>query len=140
LFDGEDSGSSGNHDSFALGSQYFAENKDPGYHPRYGILLDMVGDKDLRIPKEGNSVRYAPAIVDMVWRRAQELGLTAFDNTTGYWVTDDHLPLINAGIPVIDLIDFDYQHWHTISDTPDKCSAESLEQTGRLLLSLLYED
>ena len=67
-------------------------------------------------------------------------GLTAFEDHTEYWVTDDHLPLINAGIPVIDLIDFNYEYWHTVNDTPDKCSPESLAQTGRLLLSILYQD
>jgi hypothetical protein len=48
------------------------------------------------------------------------------------------LPLLNAGIPVIDIIDFDYDHWHTVSDTPDKCSAQSLEKVGRVVLAAVY--
>jgi hypothetical protein len=51
---------------------------------------------------------------------------------------DDHIPLLQVGIPVIDLIDLDYPHWHTVADTPDKCSAASLDQVGRVLVHLIY--
>ncbi|MFQ6116043.1 MAG: M28 family peptidase [bacterium] len=140
LFDGEDSGLSGQTDSYALGSQYFARNKDFQYRPLYGILLDMVGDKDLQIYQEENSIAYAPQIVEKVWNRAQSLNLPAFIPTPGYEVTDDHLPLLQVGIPCIDIIDFNYDYWHTLEDTPDKCSPESLKQVGQLVLSLLYEE
>jgi Zn-dependent M28 family amino/carboxypeptidase len=139
LFDGEDSGLPGQSETYALGSQYFAQNKDFRYQPKYGILLDMVGDKDLQIYQEKNSLAYAPQIVEMVWNRAQELGFPAFIPTPGYEVTDDHLPLLRVGIPTIDIIDFDYDYWHTLEDTPDKCSPESLKQVGQVVLSLLYE-
>lgn len=139
FFDGEDSGVSGQDDSYALGSQYFAKNKDFRYRPQFGILLDMVGDRDLQIYQEENSLQYAPQIVEMVWNRAQSLGLPAFIPSPGYQVTDDHLPLLRAGIPCIDLIDFNYDYWHTVEDTPDKCSPESLAQVGQLLLSILFE-
>ncbi|MFQ5823301.1 MAG: DUF4910 domain-containing protein [bacterium] len=140
FFDGEDAGLPGQTDSYALGSQYFAKNKDFHYHPQFGILLDMVGDKDLQIYQEENSLEYAPQIVEKVWNKAQRLELQAFIPTPGYEVTDDHMPLLRAGIPCIDLIDFNYDYWHTLEDTPDKCSPESLAQVGQLLLSLLYED
>ncbi|MFQ5864420.1 MAG: M28 family peptidase [bacterium] len=140
FFDGEDAGLSGQTNSYALGSQYFAKNKDFQYRPLYGILVDMVGDKDLQIYQEENSVAYAPQIVEKVWNRAQSLNLPAFIPTAGYEVTDDHLPLLQVGIPCINIIDFDYDYWHTLGDTPDKCSPESLTQVGQLLLSLLYED
>ncbi|RMF60077.1 MAG: DUF4910 domain-containing protein [Calditrichaeota bacterium] len=139
FFDGEDSGVSGQSDSYALGAQYFARNKDFRYRPEFGLLLDMVGDKDLQIYQEENSLNYAPEIVEQVWNRAQTLGLPAFIPTPAYEVTDDHLPLLNAGIPCIDLIDFTYEYWHTTADTPDKCSPESLAQVGQLILSLLYQ-
>jgi hypothetical protein len=139
LFDGEDAGLSGRPDTYALGSQYFANNKDPRYRPEFGILLDMVGDSDLQIYQEENSLRLAPHIVEKVWKRADKLGLNEFLPSPGYEVTDDHLPLLQAGIPCIDLIDFDYPHWHTTEDTPDKCSPQSLTQVGQLLLSLLYD-
>jgi hypothetical protein len=139
LFDGEDSGRPGHSDTYALGSQYFAANKDQSYRPRWGILLDMVGDSDLEILHEENSLRYAADVVDMVWQRAESLGLSAFVDRPGYEVTDDHLPLLRAGIPCINIIDFNYDHWHTIADTPDNCSPQSLAQVGQLVLSLIYE-
>jgi hypothetical protein len=57
---------------------------------------------------------------------------------TGPYVFDDHVPLLRAGVQAIDIIDMDYPHWHTLSDTPDKCSPASLGSVGTLLLHLLY--
>lgn len=138
LFDAEDSGKPGEID-FAIGSTYFAKNKAANYHPRYGILLDMVGDKDLQIYQEINSVRNARWVVDKIWRKARELELNSFHSEPRYEIDDDHVPLLKAGMPCIDLIDFDYAYWHTYNDTPDKCSRQSLTQVGRLILELLYE-
>lgn len=140
FFDGEDSGLPGQPDSYALGAQNFAKTKDFRYRPKFGVLLDMVGDKDLQIYQEENSLDYAPQIVERIWNRSQALGLTSFLPSSGYQITDDHLPLLNVGIPCVNIIDFDYDYWHTLADTPDKCSAESLAQVGRLVLSLLYEE
>ena len=67
------------------------------------------------------------------------LGLEAFKDTDGPAVIDDHLNLLKAGIPAVDIIDFNYPYWHTLEDTPDKCSPESLGAIGRLLASLIYE-
>lgn len=140
FFDGEDSGLSGFSETFALGAQHFAKTKDVNYRPKWGILLDMVGDRDLQIYQEEYSLQYAPETVKEVWERAQRLGLAAFIPAPGYQVTDDHLPLLQAGIPCIDIIDFNYDYWHTLADTPDKCSPESLAEVGRLILSLIYEN
>lgn len=140
LFDGEDSGLPGNDNSYALGSQFFAENKDYRYRPKFGILLDMVGDQDLQIYQERNSLNYAPDVVEFAWERARQLDLPSFVSSPRYQVTDDHLPLLNAGIPCIEIIDFDYQYWHTLDDQPNKCSAESLAQVGELILSLIYQN
>jgi glutaminyl-peptide cyclotransferase len=139
LFDGEDSGTEGRNESWCLGSRYFAQNKRSDYNPRYGILLDMIGDKDLYLPIERNSQKYAPELVHRVWTKAEELGLPAFDRFLGSEMIDDHLELLNVGIPVIDIIDFDYPYWHTLQDTEDKCSPESLGIIGTLLLHLIYE-
>ncbi len=139
LFDGEDFGSHGQDESWAVGSQYFARNKDVRYNPFLGVLLDMIGDKDLRILKEGFSMQFAPDVVNIVWSYAARLGLNAFSNERMGPVTDDHVALLKVGIPCIDLLDFDYPYWHTLQDTPDKCSPESLSQTGRLLLALIYD-
>jgi Peptidase family M28 len=138
FFDGEDAGISGQSDTYLAGSRYFARTKDVRFNPMMGILLDMVGDADLQIYKEENSVNYAGGVVDRVWSLAGRIGVAEFMPTVKHSITDDHLPLLNAGIPVIDIIDFDYDYWHTTSDTPDKCSAQSLEKVGRVVLAAVY--
>jgi len=138
LFDAEDQGMQGDDRSYARGSQYFARHVEPTYHPRYGILLDMIGDKDLLIYQEAFSVQMARPIVDKVWAAAQRLGISEFVPQVGYAVFDDHVPLLERGIACIDVIDFDYPHWHTSHDTPDKCSAASLEKVGRVVVEVLY--
>ncbi len=138
FFDGEDLGVSGDLENFCIGSKYFAKNKSPNYIPQFGILLDMVGDKNLEIYKEENSVRYAPDVVNYVWSIARELGINEFKESVKYSVYDDHIPLNEAGIRTIDIIDFDYPYWHTTEDTPDKCSPESLKKVGTVVLNVIY--
>ncbi len=138
LFDGEDAGTSGSMNSWAQGSQYFARTLAPQDRPVFGVLIDMIGDADLVITKEANSLAAARPVVEKVWKIAQDLGCTAFKPELGSSIMDDHIPLLQVGIPCIDLIDLDYPYWHTISDTPDKCSASSLDQVGRVLVHLIY--
>ena len=121
---------SGQERSFAKGSAAFAKTVDPAYRPVFGILLDMIGDADLNIYMEGYSQMYAPHVVEKVWLKAAELGIHEMVPQVKYSMFDDHVPLLEAGIPCIDIIDFDYPYWHTIEDTPDKCSAESLGKIG----------
>lgn len=137
FFDGEDFGPEGELDWYFLGSRYFARHLPP-QRAELAILLDMVGDRDLAIYREQNSVRYAPEVVEKVWRKARELGVTTFRDSAKYSVEDDHLQLLWAGIPAIDVIDFDYPWWHTTGDTPDKCSAQSLAAIGRVLAAFIY--
>jgi hypothetical protein len=142
--DGEDYGKESDNTYYLLGAKYFAKNLPPGFSPAFGILLDMVGDKQLEIPKDRYSLDYAPDIVDLIWSTARELNVPQFVGTTSQgWITDDHLPLNQAGIKTIDLIDFNYpdatnRYWHTTQDTPDKCSPESLEAIGKVLLHVIY--
>ncbi len=141
--DGEDYGMEGDHSLYLLGSRYFAANKPRDYNPRFAILLDMVGDTYLEIPKEQNSVQYAPDIVDLVWNTARNLDVRQFIDNVGEQVIDDHLPLNEVGIKTIDIIDFDYpdptnRYWHTHQDTPDHCSPESLEAVGSVLTAVVY--
>ncbi len=138
LFDGEDYGESGNLDYYFLGARHFTKTMG-NYKPGYAVLLDMVGDKDQSFPPEGHSMSYAAEQTRMIWNKAKELNLTQFTDIGGSTINDDHLILNQAGIPSVDIIDFDYPYWHTIEDTPDKCSAESLENVGKLLLALIYE-
>ena len=98
------------------------------------ILLDMVGGKRARFPIEQNSWMHASKLVKEVWGIARELKCPAFrDGFSRVAVEDDHLPLNRAGIPAIDIIDFDYAHWHLLSDVPRNCSGESLEQVAKVL-------
>ncbi len=138
LFDGEDAGESGESQGWIQGSEYFAKSLKPADHPLFAILLDMIGDKDLQIYKESYSWEYARDIVKTVWDKAAELGIEQFKDNVRYAVLDDHLPLLRMGIPCIDLIDFDYPYWHTIQDTPDKCSAASLGLVGKVLVHVIY--
>ncbi len=141
LFDGEDYGRGLNGDvsDYFLGARRFAAVSKGKYAPRMGILLDMIGDKDLTIYHEGNSNRTYPDHVARVWQAAATLGYRQFIHQDKYTISDDHLPLIEAGIPCIDLIDFDYPPWHTTGDTPDKCSAQSLKAVGDVVLKVVYE-
>lgn len=143
LFDGEDYGMENDHDNYLLGSRYFAKNREPGYVPRFGILLDMVGDANLEIPKEQNSLDLAPDVVSTVWNTARSLGITQFVDETSDAMIDDHLPLNEAGIKTIDVIDFNYpdqsnRYWHTHQDTPEHCSAESLGAVGKVITHVVY--
>lgn len=141
LFDGEDYGKTGDRQNYLLGARHFAKNL-PRTPYTFGILIDLVGDKNLRIAKEGYSNRMLPKLVGRVWKRAQSLHLSAFENRVGSEIYDDHQPLIQTGVPIINIIHGDLvnsAYWHSLQDTPDKCSAESLEQVGTLLVSLVYD-
>lgn len=143
LFDLEDIGDYGaapDSDSlnpFSIGAREFVDRL-PRYRPAFGILVDMVGDADLRLPREGFSWSRASRVVQQVWAAADDAGAPAFVAESGDPVIDDHVPFLEKGIPVINIIDFDYPYWHTIEDTPDKCSPESLGQVGRTLVQTLY--
>ena len=144
LFDGEDVGDEGDLDEYFLGSRVFAENAK-NYKPRFGILLDMIGDAQLSIPVEGYSQDFLPHIVNKIWDTAESLGEYVFERRPGPHIEDDHKILIQKGIPCIDLIDFAYpdeshRYWHTIEDTPDKCSPESLGSVGRVMLNVIYNE
>lgn len=135
LFDGEDYGRST--DDMFIGSRFFAQNLGK-WRPDYGILLDMVGDKDLNIPIEGYSWGANREFTQAIWNRAEVLGLTPFQQRVGAAILDDHVPLIKVGIPMVNIIDFTYPYWHTVEDTVDKCSPKSLEVVAMLVISIIY--
>jgi hypothetical protein len=130
---------------FFLGAEEFAkqykkQRRTPGKNTtRYvcGILLDMIGGKDQIIRREPNSVRFANGLVRELWGVARQIGASSFVEQLGREVRDDHLALIDADIPTVDLIDFEYPHWHLASDTVENCSAESLEEIGRVVTAWL---
>jgi len=123
-------------DRFFIGSEYFAREyakKKPHY--RWAVLLDMVGDSDLRILQDRSSLAWKDTrpLVEDLWATAARLGVREFVSRPMREVDflDDHIMLHDLGhIPCIDLIDFDYPPWHTRGDTPDKCSPLSLAKVG----------
>lgn len=136
FFDGEDGGDYGDNGTWLLGSRHFAAVMPESYRPARGILLDMIGDRDLSLTRDFNSMTAAPALWAEMEKHARRIGIPFEPDDAG--VLDDHIPLIERGIPVIDLIDFTYPSWHTTADTPDKCSPESLGKIGALVLALVY--
>ena len=146
--DGEDYGTFGPPDvDVLIGSTYFAANLPAGYQPIFGVLFDMIGDADLEIPEEQNSLERAPEVVSRVWDTAAKLGYQKFfPPRAGYAVTDDHIPLLDKGLRVIDVIDLDYlgppgsgkpNYHHTPDDTLDKVSARSLKIVGDVAYALI---
>jgi len=139
--DGEDYGSFDDPDlaDVLIGSRYFSKNPpDSGYKPIFGVLWDMIGDKDLAIRKEGYSMQQAPEVVERVWSTAKDLGHDrVFLDVEQGPITDDHVPLLQAGYRVIDVIDLDYPYHHQPTDTIDKISARSLSIVGEVAEALL---
>ena len=137
LFDGEDGGDEGGLPGWCLGSTYYAARMG-SYCPQYAVVVDMIGDRDLSIPREPNSWQANPEAVERVWSAARRAGSRSFEDAFGQAMYDDHVPLILAGVPSVLVIDASYEYWHTIGDTPDKCSPRSLEEVGRALEELVY--
>lgn len=135
FFDAEDNGNIKGWD-WILGSREFVRNNPVA--PRAVVIVDMIGDSDLNIQRERNS---NSGIMNEIWDVAKELG---HDDRflPGYkWsMTDDHTPFLEAGIPAVDIIDFDYPYWHTMQDTPDKVSAESLQAVGETLHTWVIQE
>ena len=114
---------------------------DRGPRPRFGILLDMVGDRDLRLPREEGSWACCARTVEKVWGVARELGRGGeFVPGPGPSVLDDHVPLNRAGLGVIDVIDMDYAAWHTTADTPEKASAAIEAIVGEVVAEVVYRE
>ena len=99
------------------------------------ILVDMIGDRDLKISRESNSTKW---LTDLIWGAARRLNRREFIDRE-LAIEDDHLPFLEAGVPAVDIIDLDYAAWHTAGDTLDKVSAESLQVVGDVLLAALPE-
>ena len=126
---------------YFLGSTYFAQqyrDSPPPYQYAAGVLVDMVGDKDLDLFPEKTSVRLAPGVTQSIWAVAKSLKIKEFHQTPRHEISDDHIPLNEiARIPTCDVIDFDYPYWHTAMDVPSRCSGESLVKVGKVLLRWL---
>jgi hypothetical protein len=146
LFDGEELvfGNNPRIGEYFLGSEEFARvysrqvsRRQMKWRYSAGMVLDMVGGRNLRIKQEPNSVEAAPYLVRDVWAVAKSLGITSFRREMGREVMDDHLALIRVGIPTIDIIDFDYPYWHKADDIPENCGPEGLAEVGRVVTTWL---
>ena len=138
FFDAEDYGPY--IDRMLLGSSYYAASltEQDLEVIEFGVLLDMICDRDLSIPPEAYSVEAAPDIWAWALEVHDELGFGFMPRSGRVRVLDDHVPLIRRGVKMIDLIDFSYPWWHTTQDTPDKCSAESLREVGLVAANMVY--
>lgn len=142
--DGEDYGDFNANRDVLLGSRYFAANlPSPDYRPLFGVVWDMVGAEGATFHQEGYSVQAAPEVVQRVWQTAAELGYSRyFVPRGGGAITDDHLPLLEKGLRVIDVIDIDgrtirYPHHHRLTDTMDKLSVRTLQAVGDVATALV---
>jgi len=140
-FDGEEAYGEWSDTNGIYGSKHLAEKwSRDGTLARIKALInvDMIGDEDLGILREGNST---PALLALVWKTAHDLGYGKYFLDTGFATEDDHLPFLKKGVNALDLIDFDYgpnnAYWHTEKDTMDKLSAHSLEVVGNVVVAVL---
>jgi Zn-dependent M28 family amino/carboxypeptidase len=140
FFDGEEAYVNFTETDGLFGSRYFAkqlqaEGKVKQF--RGGILFDMVGDKALTITLPPDS---PPSLTKGIFAAAEALNLRKYFTYAPGPIIDDHTPLNAIGIPVIDLIDFDFPPWHTPDDTMDKISAESLQIVAAVALRYLADE
>lgn len=153
LTDSEDSGVSGDDGdpaddlTWCLGTQHFVQNLPyPGRKPVAAILLDMVGGKDAVFRKEYFSATQATDLTDRVWRTAQDAGVgSRFVSDIGGAVNDDHIHLLRAGIPAVDIIEIGHPRtgsfnptWHTMADNLDSIDPSTLDAVGRTVLRFIY--
>jgi hypothetical protein len=148
LFDGEDYGKENDLDNFCLGAKYFAANYKIENPPAFCVLLDLVGDKDAVFPKEVNSEKYAPEVVQMIWGIATRLNSNVFSQAEGGAIYDDHIPLNQAGLITVDIIDSELvgadtgverrNYWHSEFDDMRNIGKGTLQQLGDVLTYLIY--
>jgi Zn-dependent M28 family amino/carboxypeptidase len=130
FLDAEDNGDIPGWD-WILGSKSFVSSLQD--KPDAAVVIDMIGDANLDIYKELNS---NPQLTGQIWEQAKRLGYSQyFIPQPKFRMLDDHIPFIDAGIPAVDVIDFDYPYWHTTADTADKVSAQSLKIVGDTLMA-----
>lgn len=145
----EDSGTSGDDESWCLGSQYFAANlpyKDAADRPQAAVVLDMVGAPGARFHREAFSQHYHPGLVARVWEAARAAGYASrFPAEDGAPILDDHLPLLRAGIPAIDIVENRSDAtggfpaaWHTQADDMTNIDPSTLKAVGQTITQFVY--
>jgi hypothetical protein len=148
FFDGEEyvfeTDRIGGGDRYFIGSEYFADDyaKSKGKRKhRYdaGVLFDLCHGKGANLKVEMYSFEAAKPLVDQIWGTAKAIGAKSFKYERGYEVQDDHLALNRAGILTVDVIDFDYPHWHKLTDTPDKVDAGQVTEVAKVITTWLQK-
>jgi Zn-dependent M28 family amino/carboxypeptidase len=141
FFDGEEAQLQWTETDSLYGSRYFvdklrAEGQTGGI--KAVILMDMIGDRDLKIE---NDLTSTPWLMELARESARELGHRSSLAQTTKGIVDDHVPFIRAGIPAVDLIDYEFgfnnSYWHTPNDTLDKVSAQSLKTVGDIVVRMV---
>jgi glutaminyl-peptide cyclotransferase len=98
------------------------------------VLVDMIADRNLRIKRDSNSTSW---LTDIVWEAAGRQKLNGYFLPASTTVEDDHLPFLQAGVPAVDIIDLEFEPWHTAQDTLESVSAHSLQVVGDVVLAAL---
>lgn len=99
------------------------------------ILVDMIGDRDLRIKRELNST---PWLTEAIWGAAARVpGASSIFVREGTPIEDDHIEFLEAGVDSVDIIDLDYPAWHTVDDKMDQLAPKSLQVVGDVVLAAL---
>ena len=151
--DAEDMGISGDdgaEESWCLGTQMWTSDMPytAANRPAYGILLDMVGNRDAVFRREYISERYAREVNNRVWANARAAGYESrFIDALGGAVTDDHTFINRAGIPCIDIVDCVNPQtgsfptdWHTVGDDMSNISAQTLKAVGQTVLNTITSE
>lgn len=153
--DGEDSGVSDGDDpsddlTWCLGTRYFARHLPyrPGHLPRAAVLLDMVGARNAVFRQEYFGMTRARNLAENLWKCAAEAGKSSrFDSRIGGAVNDDHLPLLDAGIPAVDIIEIGHPEtgsfhpsWHTLGDNMSVIDSATLADVGDVLVYFIYRN
>ena len=140
FFDAEDYGMRNDLSQYCLGSQFFVKNQPKDFKIEVGVNLDLVADFDQEFKIEQYSQRGAKKFVDQIWNIGKKHYPKIFVTEVIPPILDDHVPFIQAGIPYLDIIDLEYEHWHTSKDTPENCSVESLERVGKVVVEWLFTE
>jgi len=98
------------------------------------ILVDMIGDRDLRLKRDLNSTSW---LTDIIWAAARQAKLDNYFVPQATQIEDDHLPFLAEKVPSVDIIDLEFDAWHTAGDTLDAVSARSLQVVGDAILAAL---
>jgi Zn-dependent M28 family amino/carboxypeptidase len=127
-------------DQFFIGSEHFVKElvrQDKKYAA--AVVIDMIADKDLTIHPDQASFTQCGSLVKEIFDVAAAEGVREFNPRPKWEVRDDHEPFLKAGMNACVLIDFDYPHWHRLSDLPKNCSGESMAKVAKVLVAWLKQ-